>query len=463
MVVVAFGGTYVLVSSHALTPYSNPYSCPTHPLLQYGSTGTCVKYVQYTLHVAVSGSFDSATKTAVQHFQFDNKIANSGCGSTYTSCDGKVGSYTWPKIDSYNASQTQAAQPTNNSAPTGSVAYTQCNTQITGSEYDADRPNDGARVILVAGGTTYTVTSTTRSWSWTIPAALKNSTSYSIAVSGRNVNSAGAFAGTNTTLSGSPVKYSYAACAPKPTPTTPPVTTTPPTTTPTTPPATTSSPSTTTSAPATTSARPRSTSLQVVPNQSASATTAAPALDVTTPTTAETIDTTVADGTGDSTTTGDNTASGNTNSSSSTTPVTKKAKTSLVKTVIIGFFGSILLLALLGGAFILYFRRRTQPSYDTDMYAALPTTQPPAGPTADASAVPPPLPYAPPVANDAVAQSINQAFYPNQPPAAASTPPQAKLPEEPDMFEIAKQHPESFGNAHYVNPEPGKPPEAPKS
>lgn len=124
MVFVVLGigifGSILVVISHAATPYSNPYSCPSHPTLSTStrtSQATCTKYVQYILHISVDGDYYTATKSAVQNFQYSNRIANSGCGSSAGTCDGVVGSATWTKLDQSNASQTQAAAP----APTGSL------------------------------------------------------------------------------------------------------------------------------------------------------------------------------------------------------------------------------------------------------------------------------------------------------------------------------------------------------
>ena len=479
MAVAALAGSYLLLSSHALTPYSNPYSCSTHTQIQYGSTGTCVKYVQYTLHVVVTGSFDSATKTAVQHFQFNNKVINSGCGTLYSSCDGIVGTYTWPKIDSYNASQTQAALPTNNSLPTGSVSYVKCSASLTGSEYDADRPTDGARVTIVAGGTSYPVSSTTRTWSWTIPPAIKNKTTYSIAVTGHNVNSAGSYAGTNPALSGSPVSYNYGPCAPvppTPTPPTPPAgTTTPPANT--APPATTGT-STSTNTPATTGTSTSTNTnkntgqgLAVVNSGSADTGSSTQTdLGVTTEPATTVIDNSAAD-------------SNATNSTTSNTDVPiittkpKKASSSLAKVLVTSFFVIVGFLVLLAAAIFWYTRRRLEPSYDADLFAAgqsgvssdvpaMPmvspvSDQPPAGFAVSAPAVTvPPSPYAPPVTDNAITKKINEAFYPNvkQPVSSAAAVAKDKAAEVPDMFEIAQQHPESFGNAQNVLADTPKPP-----
>ena len=496
MAVAALAGSYLLLSSHALTPYSNPYSCSTHTQIQYGSTGTCVKYVQYTLHVVVTGFFDSATKTAVQHFQFNNKIINSGCGILYSSCDGIVGSYTWPKIDSYNASQTQAALPTNNSLPTGSVSYVRCSASLTGSEYDADRPTDGARVTIVAGGISYPVSSSTRTWSWTIPLAIKNTTTYSIAVTGRNVNSVGSYAGTNPALSGSPVSYNYGSCAPTPTPIPNPTPAPTPTPITPTPPAGTTTPPANTAPPATTGT---STSTNTTPSATAGTNTnTAPSITTGTSTNSNkntgqsltVVDSGSADAGSSSAQTGlgvttepattviDNSAtdSNATNSTTSNTdaPIIttkpKKASSSLAKVLVTSFFAIVGFLVLVAAAIFWYTRRRLEPSYDADLFAAgqsgvssdvpaMPMAspvgnQPPAGFAVNTAAVtvPPPSPYAPPVTDNAITKKINEAFYPNvkQPVSSAAAVATDKAAEVPDMFEIAQQHPESFGNAQNV-------------
>ncbi len=499
MAIAALVGTYVLVSSHALTPYSNPYSCSTHPLIQYGSTGTCVKYAQYTLHVTadVSGTFGGATKLAVQHFQFDNRVAYSGCGTYYSSCDGIVGTYTWAKIDSSNAAQTQAALPTNNYAPVGSVTYVRCSAQLTGSEYDSDRPTDGARVSIIAGGTTYIVSSTTRTWSWTIPTVIKNNGTYLIYVSGRNVNSAATFTGTNTVLSGSPVSYNYGVCVPAPTPT--PTSPAAPAT-----PTSPAAPATPTSPAAPATPTSAADSVAVVGSLAGSVDTGQTNISDDVPQGgAATTETVVLDtGTLDaavgnnSVATSDQPAAAATETSSAANDIVdsktppgatitsgpaKKASTSLVKTVLTGFFGSLLLLLLLGGGFFLIMSRRSSSSYDADSYALsdynyAPAVQPLVSPTAYVPAVtvaptttvapaaltsspPPPPAFSPPASNSAITQKINEAFYPNQPTRPQPLPATPAADEIPDMYEIANQHPESFGNARYVQPTPTKPPE----
>ena len=57
-------------------------------LLKIGSTGALVNYLQQKLGIAVTGTFDQATDTAVRKFQTDNDLV----------ADGVVGGNTWTKI-----------------------------------------------------------------------------------------------------------------------------------------------------------------------------------------------------------------------------------------------------------------------------------------------------------------------------------------------------------------------------
>ena len=122
-------------------------------------------------------------------------------------------------------------------------------------------------------------------------------------------------------------------------------------------------------------------------------------------------------------------------------------------------------------------RHRLEPGYDADAYAvglppaeAMPASsvQPPAGPPSSTApqGTPPPRPYEPPAANDAISRKINEAFYPSQTMAASAVAAKkAKKHAEddvPDMFEIANQHPSSYGNAQNVLLDTPEPPAEPK-
>lgn len=462
VVLVALGGTIYLVTSHALTPYSNPYTCAAQPLLTPGiSTGTCVKYVQYTLHVLDSGTFNPTTKTAVQQFQFSNQVPQSGCGAVYTSCDGIVGPATWPKINAYNTAQTLAWLPTNMSLPTGAVSYTKCSNKLIGTESDADRPLDGARVFITAGGVTYAVTATTSTWSWTIPAALQTATNYSLVVTGQNVNSTATANGANPPLTGSPIAYSFSACLPPPV-IQPPVAPAPPDpgitnqADPTFAPSTFDSLAGTGSLPAASSVSPVTASDA---SRSDTSNTDSPGPNGSMP----------------------NTSSGPVidNKKAVAKPI-KKSSSSPVKAILAGSFGFIILLAIVVGGRLLLLRRRVAPqhSYDVEGYNHVLPTEPeaisPQPPVASVPsvvpgvtipqpatrlqpvAVPQPM-YAPPVSSSPIARIINEVFYPNQPVTKPALTKQEAL-DVPDMYQIANAHPESFGNAQYVRSDPVVPP-----
>ncbi len=76
--------TLVIPASVSAAP-NNPYPCPSRPLLRKGSTGTCVKHVQYKLKLKTTGHFDNATYQAVKRFEARKGII----------VDGIVGPQTW--------------------------------------------------------------------------------------------------------------------------------------------------------------------------------------------------------------------------------------------------------------------------------------------------------------------------------------------------------------------------------
>ena len=122
---VAIGGVGYLVESHAQVPYNNVHSCPSQPMLSTASgssSPSCTKYIQTVLGISADGSYGPITKAAVQKFQYDNKVTNSSCRTTYASCDGIVGPATWPKLVASNSAQTRAATPTAPVAPTAPKA-----------------------------------------------------------------------------------------------------------------------------------------------------------------------------------------------------------------------------------------------------------------------------------------------------------------------------------------------------
>jgi hypothetical protein len=112
----------------------------------------------------------------------------------------------------------------------------------------------------------------------------------------------------------------------------------------------------------------------------------------------------------------------------------------------------VLLLALIAGGVIFFLIRRRQQGAgpDTDNYYSfpeVPVAKPLPTPTSTSS-IALPLPHQAPVATNELERRINNAFYPGQSKAVAG--PAAKNPDEPqDMFELANQHPETFGNLHY--------------
>jgi len=131
-------------------------------------------------------------------------------------------------------------------------------------------------------------------------------------------------------------------------------------------------------------------------------------------------------------------------------------KTSAVGAIV----GSLLLFLLVAGGVVFFLIRRRNAADGTDNYYSFPedTVSLPPLPPVDPAAPPAiPLP-APPPANNELERRINDAFYPAQAQAsAADTKPKAD--DLPDMFELANQRPETFGNLHYENLPP--PPVAP--
>ena len=122
---VAIGGVGYLVKSHAQVPYNNVHSCPSQPMLSTASgssSPSCTKYIQTVLGISADGSYGPITKAAVQKFQYDNKVTNSSCRTTYASCDGIVGPATWPKLVASNSAQTRAATPAAPAVPVASKA-----------------------------------------------------------------------------------------------------------------------------------------------------------------------------------------------------------------------------------------------------------------------------------------------------------------------------------------------------
>jgi hypothetical protein len=95
---LAIGGTFMLIRSHA---DSNPYSCGNpKPTLSIGSSGTCVRFLQWQLtdvyHIStygIDGSFGSKTRAAVVYFQGHHGLTT----------DGVVGPETWSKVGGVTA------------------------------------------------------------------------------------------------------------------------------------------------------------------------------------------------------------------------------------------------------------------------------------------------------------------------------------------------------------------------
>lgn len=95
----------------------NPYLCPAHPTLQYGSSGVCVQALQWALgHLNVSpgsyglgtgGSFGPLTKSAVQKFQT----------SVGLYANGVVGAKTWEALGQHASIAYTQMIPGNSTTP----------------------------------------------------------------------------------------------------------------------------------------------------------------------------------------------------------------------------------------------------------------------------------------------------------------------------------------------------------
>lgn len=130
--------------------------------------------------------------------------------------------------------------------------------------------------------------------------------------------------------------------------------------------------------------------------------------------------------------------------STSSEPATRRAPKQKSNAVTGGLgisFGIVLLLALIGGLVFFVLRRRSQAAQavDSDNYYSFPS----------ASSGPALPPATAPIATNELERQINQAFYPGQT-HDGPLPPVEHTNEPEDMFELAKQHPETFGNPHYV-------------
>jgi hypothetical protein len=100
--------------------------------------------------------------------------------------------------------------------------------------------------------------------------------------------------------------------------------------------------------------------------------------------------------------------------------------------------GGLLILAIPAVLILLRRRRSTTPNYT----AEIPTYSVPT------QATPLPLPLPPAPATTVVEQRINDAFYPTQAHRRALAPNSKSADEPLDMFEAARQHPETYGNTH---------------
>jgi len=86
------------------TTSTNPYTCPSMPVLQTGSKGDCVKRIQWYLNsfinakLKIDGSFGTNTRYAVRNYQKANGLA----------VDGVVGPSTWASLEA-KASSSQSA------------------------------------------------------------------------------------------------------------------------------------------------------------------------------------------------------------------------------------------------------------------------------------------------------------------------------------------------------------------
>jgi hypothetical protein len=505
---VAIAGAAFIVLSHAVTSYNNPYSCSTHPILSTStrtSQSTCTKYVQYILNssnspspnLTIDGDYYTATKTAVQHFQFDKKVSNSGCGTTYSSCDGIVGSATWTKLDSENARLTQLANMKGSvacssanstsitlgvswSSTSGTTVLLRGSTQIaswTGSSGSTSKvdaglaPSTGYNYYLKNGTTTLASIGcrTTAKPTGSLGCGATTTSSVALNITYNNGDGAtGLYRGTTLLVSyakgaattsrtdtGLAANTSYAyslksgstllvsvTCKTAAAPTT--TTTSPPPTTTTTPPPT-SGGSTTPTSPGGTvvvnQSSPLSSSAVTKSSGSTSSSTGVDVVSGETPSdaTSDVVDGVTVDGSSDS--------SVDTNDSNSPTSVANiQAKSSSTLKTVMSAFAVVALMVIGFFAWLIIRSRRLDAEqtydYSTDYNYAAPVSQ-------DVYAVPS-APSQPPVSNTKLEEIVNSTFYPGQLQQPAPATPEPKADEPLDMFDIANQYPTSFGNSHNI-------------
>ena len=135
---------------------------------------------------------------------------------------------------------------------------------------------------------------------------------------------------------------------------------------------------------------------------------------------------------------------------SGTTPASDTATTTAHKRSGGAIVGLLALLAVAGFGFWLLWARRRIPHTAGDSHAQADEFWAAVQPDQPAQTVAPaPTPVVHP-ANNQIDQQINQAFYPKVGPNASPATHKPKKDDLPDMFEIARDHPESYGSAANV-------------
>ncbi|HSH17879.1 MAG TPA: dockerin type I domain-containing protein, partial [Candidatus Saccharimonadales bacterium] len=97
-------GSPVTVTVTGTSTGSNPYSCPDRPTLQRGSTGDCVKRVQWYLNqkinagLVIDGAYGSITEGKVKEYQTSVRLTASGIvdAATWNALEGTTTTPTPP-------------------------------------------------------------------------------------------------------------------------------------------------------------------------------------------------------------------------------------------------------------------------------------------------------------------------------------------------------------------------------